>query len=70
VTGGLTALVDPIVRSETYGWSSAQVLVPLRIFRSRAIAGSNVYMVLLYAAMFGSFYFETLYLQRILGYAP
>jgi EmrB/QacA subfamily drug resistance transporter len=95
VTGGLTALVFAIVRTETYSWSSPQVLVPLaigvafvaaflvvetkiarsplvplRIFRSRAIAGSNAYMVLLYAAMFGSFYFETLYLQRILGYSP
>jgi predicted MFS family arabinose efflux permease len=95
VTGGLTSLVYAIVRTETYSWSSTQVLVPLaiglafvaaflvvetkiarsplvplRIFRSRAIAGSNLYMVLLYAAMFGSFYFETLYLQRILGYSP
>ena len=45
-------------------------LVPLRIFRSRSVAGGNVVMLLLFAAMFGSWYFETLYMQRVLGYSP
>jgi EmrB/QacA subfamily drug resistance transporter len=45
-------------------------LVPFRIFRSRTIAAGNTFVVLLYAAMFGSFYFETLYVQRVLGYSP
>jgi EmrB/QacA subfamily drug resistance transporter len=44
-------------------------LVPLRIFRSRSVAGANVFMLLLFGAMFGAFYFETLYMQGILGYS-
>jgi EmrB/QacA subfamily drug resistance transporter len=45
-------------------------LVPLRIFRSRSVAGGNAFMVLLFAAMFGAWYFQTLYMQRILGFSP
>jgi EmrB/QacA subfamily drug resistance transporter len=95
VTGGLVALVFALVRTETYSWGSAQVLmplalgvillavflalqakvwkaplVPLRIFRSRSVAGGNVVMFLMFGALFGSWYFETLYMQRVLGYSP
>ena len=45
-------------------------LVPLRIFRSRSVAGGNVVMLLMFGALFGSWYFETLYMQRVLGYSP
>ena len=45
-------------------------LVPLRIFKSRSVAGGNVVIMLLFAAMFGSWYFETLYMQHVLGYSP
>jgi EmrB/QacA subfamily drug resistance transporter len=45
-------------------------LVPLRIFRSRSVAGGNAVMLLLFCAMFGSWYFETLYMQRVLGFSP
>jgi len=45
-------------------------LVPLRIFRSRSVAGANIFMFLLFGVMFGAFYFETLYMQGILGYSP
>ncbi len=95
VTAGLVALVFALVRTETYSWGSAQVLmplglaivllaaflllqakfskaplVPLRIFRSRSVAGGNVVMFLMFGALFGSWYFETLYMQRVLGYSP
>ena len=95
VTAGLVALVFALVRTETYAWGSAQVLVPLalavvligvflflqarvskaplvplRIFRSRSVAGGNVVMLLLFGALFGSWYFETLYMQHVLGYSP
>src|SRR5919112_1002890 len=43
-------------------------LVPLRIFRSRNVAGSNIVQVLSVAGMFGMFFLGALYLQRILGY--
>jgi EmrB/QacA subfamily drug resistance transporter len=45
-------------------------LVPLRIFRSRNVAGANVIQALLVAGMFGMFFLGSLYLQRILGYDP
>src|ERR671911_1128891 len=43
-------------------------LMPLRIFRSRNVAGSNIVQVLSVAGMFGMFFLGALYLQRILGY--
>jgi EmrB/QacA subfamily drug resistance transporter len=95
VTAGLVAIVYALVRTETYSWGSAEVLlplalgvlllavfvvlqarfskaplVPLRIFRSRFVAGGNVVMLLMFGALFGSWYFETLYMQHVLGYSP
>jgi EmrB/QacA subfamily drug resistance transporter len=43
-------------------------LMPLRLFRSRNVAGANVVQALLVAGMFGMFFLGALYLQRILGY--
>jgi EmrB/QacA subfamily drug resistance transporter len=43
-------------------------LVPLRIFTNRSLAASDATMLLLAAALFGLFYFCTLYLQQVLGY--
>ncbi len=45
-------------------------LMPLRIFRSRALDGANLYLMLLFGAMFGTWYFETLFMQHVLGYTP
>jgi EmrB/QacA subfamily drug resistance transporter len=45
-------------------------LMPLRLFRSRNVAGSNVLQALLVAGMFGMFFLGALYLQRVLGYTP
>lgn len=45
-------------------------LMPLRIFRSRSVSSGNLFMLLLFAAVFGAWYFETLYMQRVLGYSP
>jgi len=95
VTAGLVALVFALVRTETYSWGSAQVLVPLAaaavflavflflqarvskaplvpldIFRSRSVSGGNVVMLMMFGALFGSWYFETLYMQHVLGYSP
>src|SRR3954447_4147541 len=42
-------------------------LVPLRIFSNRSLAASDVTMLLVAAALFGMFYFCTLYLQQVLG---
>jgi EmrB/QacA subfamily drug resistance transporter len=43
-------------------------LMPLRLFRSRNVAGANVVQALLVVGMFGTFFLGALYMQRILGY--
>ena len=43
-------------------------LVPLRIFSNRSLAAADGTMLLLSAALFGVFFFCTLYLQQVLGY--
>jgi EmrB/QacA subfamily drug resistance transporter len=46
----------------------AAPLMPLRLFRSRVVAGANLVMALLVVGMFGLFFLGALYLQLILGY--
>ena len=95
VTAGLVSLVWAIVQTETYAWTSSQVLVPFaiaaillaafvvietrvakaplvpfRIFRSRSVLGANLFILFFFAAMFPTWYFQTLYLQGVLGYSP
>src|SRR4051812_19156076 len=43
-------------------------LMPLRLLRSRSVAGANVIQALLVVGMFAMFFLAALYLQRILGY--
>jgi EmrB/QacA subfamily drug resistance transporter len=62
----IVLLVAFYVREAT----AAQPLVPLRIFRSRNITGSNLVQILSVAGMFGMFFMGTLYLQRVLKYDP
>ena len=45
-------------------------LVPLRLFRLRNIAVSNVVGVLWAGSMFAWFFLSALYLQLVLGYSP
>lgn len=45
-------------------------LVPLGIFRSRNVAGANVIQIATVAGMFGVFFMGSLYLKKVLGYAP
>src|SRR5918999_621653 len=45
-------------------------LMPLRIFRSRNVAGANLVQVVVVAGMFGMFFMGTLYMERVLGYDP
>jgi MFS family permease len=57
-------LVAFVIREAT----AANPLVPLRIFRSRNVAGANLIQALTVAGMFGTFFLGALYLQRVLGY--
>jgi EmrB/QacA subfamily drug resistance transporter len=52
------------------GRFAARPLMPLRIFRSRALSGANAVVFLLGAGMFGMWFFVSLYLQQVLGYSP
>jgi EmrB/QacA subfamily drug resistance transporter len=45
-------------------------LMPLRIFRSRAVSGANAAQILMVAGLFGMFFLGALYLQRVQGYGP
>ena len=47
---------------------TAHPLLPLRIFRSRAVAGANVVMLLLVAGFFGTFFVGSLYLEGVLRF--
>jgi EmrB/QacA subfamily drug resistance transporter len=48
----------------------ANPLMPLRLFRSRDVAGANVVMALLVVGFFGMFFLGALYIQGILDYTP
>jgi predicted MFS family arabinose efflux permease len=45
-------------------------LVPLRLFRSRAVTGSNLMMVLIGSVMFSLFFFLSQFMQNVQGYSP
>jgi EmrB/QacA subfamily drug resistance transporter len=47
-----------------------QPITPLHMFRNRNRAGSYAIMFALAAAMFGMFFFLTLFVQDVLGYSP
>ena len=45
-------------------------LVRLSIFRVRSLTAANVSMFLVASGLFATFFFNTLYIQRVLGYGP
>jgi len=49
---------------------SRHALMPLRIFASRSRSGAYVIMLLIGTAMFGFFFFLTIFVQDVLGYSP
>jgi len=49
---------------------SQEPLVRLSIFRVPTVRAANVTMFLVAAGLFAMFFFNTLYLQRVLGYSP
>jgi predicted MFS family arabinose efflux permease len=49
---------------------SAEPLVRLSIFAVRTIRSANVVMLLVASGMFAMFFFNSLYVQRVLGYSP
>ncbi len=92
ISGGLTAVVYGIVRTDSLGWGSlgvlaplalglvllglfalvegrlaADPLIPLDVFKMPALRAANLVVALLFAAMFGMWYFVSLYLQEVKG---
>ncbi|MEV4560999.1 MFS transporter [Kitasatospora sp. NPDC049285] len=49
---------------------TAQPITPLQLFRDRNRTGGLIMMLCLAAAMFGIFFYVTLFVQRVLGYSP
>ncbi|TWP47447.1 DHA2 family efflux MFS transporter permease subunit [Lentzea tibetensis] len=47
---------------------AAKPLLPLRVFKSRNVTGSNIVQILMVAGMFGMFFLGTLYMQKVLQY--
>jgi EmrB/QacA subfamily drug resistance transporter len=47
-----------------------QPMLPLDLFRSGTYVGANLVVLLVALAMFGIFFFVSLYMQNILGYSP
>ena len=45
-------------------------LVPLSIFRRPQLRAANLVVLLLYGALFATFFFVTLYMQQVLRYSP
>jgi EmrB/QacA subfamily drug resistance transporter len=45
-------------------------LVRLSIFRTRSLTAANVSMFLVASGLFAMFFFNTLYIQKVLGYGP
>jgi EmrB/QacA subfamily drug resistance transporter len=49
---------------------STAPLVRLAIFRVRSLTAANVVMLLVASGLFAMFFFNSLYIQRVLGYGP
>src|SRR4051794_4168472 len=65
--GAAIALLTAFVLIER---RSTAPLVRLSIFRVRSLLTANVAMLLAMSGMFAMFFFNTLYLQNVLGYGP
>src|SRR6184192_3281366 len=45
-------------------------ILPLRVFRSRKVAGTNIVQALMSTSFFSFFFLGSLHLERVLGYGP
>jgi EmrB/QacA subfamily drug resistance transporter len=63
--GALVLLAAFVARESV----AAEPLIPLRMFRSRNVAGANLVQLLLVAGLFGMFFLGVLFMQHVLGYS-
>jgi EmrB/QacA subfamily drug resistance transporter len=67
LTGGIALLVVfAVIESRV----ATHPLVPLGVFRNRSISTANGIAVTIGAALFGMYFFLSLYLQQVNGYSP
>jgi predicted MFS family arabinose efflux permease len=70
VAASLTAALVLLATFVVIESRSPHALMPLRIFASRSRCGAYVIMLLIGTAMFGVFFFLTIFVQDVLGYSP
>src|SRR5262249_42293711 len=65
--GAATVLLAGFIWNER---RTDQPLMPLKIFKTRNVAGGNLAFLAIAWTMFSMFFFLTLYVQNVLGYSP
>jgi EmrB/QacA subfamily drug resistance transporter len=69
----IVSLVAAVVLLVTFGFvevRSKSALVPIRVLRSRDRSGAYLISLCIGTALFGMFFFLTLFVQNVLGYSP
>jgi EmrB/QacA subfamily drug resistance transporter len=69
----IVSLVAGVVLLVAFGWievHSKNALLPMRVLRSRDRTGSYLIMLCVGTALFGMFFFLTLFIQEVWGYSP
>jgi len=69
VVVSLAAAVLLLVGFAFIEWRSSHALMPLRILENRSRTGAYLVMLCLATAMFGVFFFLTIFVQEVLGYS-
>lgn len=74
--GAASTLISFVISIALMAWfiynesTNRQPLINLNIFRRRNVTGGNIVMLLMPAAMFGFFFYMSIYLQQVLNYTP
>ncbi len=69
VVASLAAAAALLVTFVVIEWRSRHALMPLRLFANRSRSGAYLIMLFLATAMFGFFFFLTIFVQEVLGYS-
>ncbi|MFI6052624.1 DHA2 family efflux MFS transporter permease subunit [Streptomyces violascens] len=70
VLTGLIAGSALLVGFVFHGVRSANPMLPMRLFRSRAFSAINAASLLMFVGMFGSIFLLSQFLQNVIGYSP
>ncbi|MFI6471482.1 DHA2 family efflux MFS transporter permease subunit [Streptomyces sp. NPDC050516] len=70
VLTGLIAGTALLAGFVIHGMRSANPMLPMRLFRSRAFSAINAASLLMFVGMFGSIFLLSQFLQNVIGYSP